>query len=140
MSLHRKVDDIFSRVYYKIYCFGKDISQKKELSGCKSGKISKSQKREAEKYYIPYGKIDTCYHDFYYAVTGKFDPRYIPNNLFYKYIDTFYGNKKKTSGLENKCLYEQLFPNMKHPKKYAYRMNGFWYDSENNFRGRLSEN
>ena len=80
-------------------------------------------------YYKPYFTINPIYHEFYTEKTGVFDLRYIPNDLYYSRINSFYNNTTMAKVLDNKCFYTRIFGNHCHyPRTLAYRMNHFWYD------------
>lgn len=64
---------------------------------------------------------------FYINKTGLFSEIYIPDNLYYTLIDTFYNNHKFADYLDNKCLYDVLLAGVKQPVSVAKRMNQIWY-------------
>lgn len=136
MSLKGCIDDIQSFIYYHIYRVGKTYTQRKELEQFDTKNVlTIEQKREAKRFFCAYEKISIKYHNFYYNRTGVWNAKYIPNDFFFRNVDIFYGNKRRSKGLENKCLYEKLFPQCLHPLKYACRINGYWYNSMNELLG-----
>lgn len=80
-------------------------------------------------YYKPYQAINPIYHEFYTEKSGVFDVRYIPNDLYYSHINSFFNNPTMAKVLDNKCFYTRIFGNhCQYPRTLAYRMNHFWYD------------
>ena len=86
-------------------------------------------RRKVLAYYGPYYPVDPVFHEFYTEKTGVFDERYIPNDCYYSYINSFYNNVGAARVLDNKCFYTRMFgERCKYPRTLAYRMNHFWYD------------
>ncbi len=75
-------------------------------------------------------KISFLFHEFYVQKSGVYDSRYIPDDLYYRYIDPYYNDWEAANYLDNKCLYDLLFPIMRQPKVVAYRQNHFWFNSK----------
>lgn len=91
--------------------------------------LTREEFRAVKEYYYPY-KVSTLNHRDMKQLTGSFSVCCIPSELYYAYIDPYFNDKKKSLGLENKCLYPRLFPGITQPDIIAYRMNGVWLDSE----------
>lgn len=80
-------------------------------------------------YYKPYYNIDPIFHEFYTEKTGVFDEKYIPNDCYYSFINSYYNDVTAALVLDNKCFYIRMFgDHCKYPRTLAYRMNHFWYD------------
>jgi len=92
--------------------------------------LTRSQFKAVQDYYYPY-KVSTFTHREMIRLNGKFRPDYMPSELYYAYIDPYLNDKSRCLGLENKCLFPRLFPGITQPECIAFRMNGFWLDSEN---------
>ena len=75
-------------------------------------------------------KISTAYHNYLKEKSGAFFREYIPENLYYSYIDPYFNNVKEARFLDNKCYYDFLFAGIAMPKTYLKRMNGMWFDAE----------
>ncbi len=92
--------------------------------------LTAAQREEVDKLYKPYYKIRYSSHTFYTAVTGVFSKYYIPNSIFRCIIDPYYNDWKMAYYLDNKCYYSKMFHEViKLPKRIAYRLGYFWYDS-----------
>ena len=92
--------------------------------------LSQYEKKEISNFYKKYFdiKINPHFHQFYKAATGQFDIRYIPDDLYYSYIDPYYNNWENGVNMDNKVLYRIYFPDVKQPELVCYRHNGIWFD------------
>lgn len=93
--------------------------------------LTRNQKKEIDSIYSSYKKVSYIYNQFYTTAAGVFSPLYMPDFLYYTYIDTFYNDWDKAKYLDHKGLYLKLFPHIKQPNVLAIRMNGFWYTADN---------
>lgn len=93
--------------------------------------LTRKQVNEVRQYYRPY-KVSTFTHRFVLGITGNFRPDILPEEMHFAYIDPFYNDRKRSAGLENKCLFERLLPGIKQPDTILSRMNRFWYDKDGN--------
>ncbi len=88
-------------------------------------KLSKEQIKQIDSFWKPYTK-HICYkwHEFFYSITGVFDPRYIPEDLMLTDIEGCLNDWSAAHGVDNKNYYEFYFPEIKHPKVAFRRMRG----------------
>ena len=56
------------------------------------GKLTNNQKNNIKKVFQKVPSFSYASHKFYTIATGKFFPNYMPDSLFYQYIDPFYNN------------------------------------------------
>lgn len=94
--------------------------------------LTKDEIRQIEQFYKPYfGKILMGWHDLFKELTGKFYPEYMPEDLYYTKIDTFYNDWQKGIQLDDKGYYERLFCKspFRLPTQICVRINGFWLDA-----------
>ena len=115
------------KVQYRLYNETKTIAS--HLRG--DVQLSKEQKKQIKDYYSPYFKVDKhtyTAHLYYLQKTGVFDVKYVPDPIWYAYIDPFFNNWTLDKYLDNKCFYSRIFPNIKMPRNLFYRINGFWYN------------
>lgn len=94
------------------------------------GGLTKNQIKQIQEVFFQYHKVDTCYHEYYTKMYGSFSPNFIPNDLYFNYIDNFYNDRKKAVVLENKCYFKRMFPTVRQPEIVCYRLNKFWYSAE----------
>ena len=101
----------------------------KIVSGNVTTHLPSDKVEECKNYYKPYYPLNVCFHEFYTEKTGQYDPRYLPDDLYYGVIDRYFNNHKMAAVIDNKCFYPRMFGTVcKQAKLYAYRMNGYWYD------------
>lgn len=87
--------------------------------------LTRREVKQIRAYYAPY-KVSTLSHRKIKAVTGRFSPAYLPEEMFYGYIDPYFNNRSRAKGLENKALFDRLYPGIPMPKTLACRINGYW--------------
>lgn len=93
-------------------------------------KLSKAQKKQIQDFYGPYRRVTHLYHQVYTNEYGKFFPEYLPDELFYTDIDRFYNGREEARYLDNKCYYQQIFPNIRQPKMVAMHCGNNWLDEQ----------
>ena len=92
--------------------------------------LSKQQYDEAIRFYHKYAKIDGSDHAFYTSCTGIFSVKYLPDWIYYGYIDAHFNDWDYAVKLDNKCFYSVMFPKCNHPDTIAYRVNGMWFSAD----------
>lgn len=98
------------------------------LSALGGGELKSDQINAVEDLFGSYGNCPLVFHKFYTKATGEFNVRYMPDSLYYKYIDPYYNDWDRALYLDNKAYYRSMFPGAKQPRLITYRLNGFWYD------------
>ncbi|MBD5311275.1 MAG: hypothetical protein HDS13_03820 [Bacteroides sp.] len=84
-----------------------------------------------QKFYSKYNlTINPVFHQFYKYCKGTISPEYIPDDLYYTYIDPFFNDWVLAKYLDNKTFYHQLFPTIPQPKTVVYRQNLYWFNSD----------
>lgn len=100
------------------------------------GGLTKQQEEEIIKYYKPYVSLkETMGHEWYTKMTGNYFVNYIPDWLWFAYIDPFYNDVDMGPKMGNKCFFENMFPGCAQPVNLGCRANGIWYT---NTRGVMS--
>ncbi len=87
--------------------------------------LTSEQSKAVRRFYYPY-KVSTFTHREMLNATGEFHAEYLPEEMFFAFIDPYLNSHKQAVGLENKCLFDKLFPGIRQPKTVALRMNGIW--------------
>lgn len=88
--------------------------------------LSKEQISLIKAFWKPYSTRFTMnYHKLYTTVTGKFDVRYIPDDLFYSVFNPYFNENH--SALENKSYFPLLF-DCKMPNVAFHKINGCYLD------------
>lgn len=92
-------------------------------------KISKSEKEEIRNYWNKYYKNVNLYpHTLYYNLNGIKDVRYIPDHLYYRYIDPYFNNMKYNEAFEDKNYYDMWFKDLKRPNTIIHNIGGIFYN------------
>ena len=94
--------------------------------------LTQSEREQVKAFYSPYFKPKLTSHQFYKEKTGVFCVNYVPDYIWYGYIDPYYNDWKLDKYIDNKCYYHRIFPNVKMPQLFYYRLNGFWFDGKDN--------
>lgn len=92
--------------------------------------ITPEYKKQIEEYWKPFHKVNTRYHAWYSSRNSIFDPRYIPDNLYYTIIDQYFNNRKYGWGVNDKNYYSLWFPDVKQPKTVIRKVNNIFYDAD----------
>ena len=87
-------------------------------------------KKQIEKYWKPYHKVDTRYHAWYSSRNGIYDPRYIPDDLYYTFIDQHFNNRKYGWGVNDKNYYSLWFQDVKQPEVVVRKINHIFYSAD----------
>lgn len=74
--------------------------------------------------------FDINFTRFYTAMNGEFSKYYIPDNLYYSYIDMHFNNSVFSPGVDIKAFYEIINPNLKMAKTTFRKLNGSCYSSD----------
>lgn len=90
--------------------------------------LDRQQSKKVREFWDRYCRIQFYGHEFYLEKTGLFDPRFIPDSIYYCIIDRFLNNNEAEKWIDNKCYYPRIFFGCKMPEVIAYRLNGFWYN------------
>ena len=91
-------------------------------------KLNEKEKREVDKIFGPYMKVTYKFHEYYSGNTGVFSPLYMPDDLYYNYVDRYYNDWEKATLFDNKCLYADYFTGVRMPKTLLLKMNGILFD------------
>ena len=98
----------------------------------KKFKLTKQEKKEIKQFWKPYCRISTKWARYYVAKNGQFDPRYIPNDLYYTKIDQHFNSRKLGYGFNDKNYYSKIFAEIKQPEVIVRKINSLIYDGKYN--------
>lgn len=103
--------------------------------------LSKAQISEIKNYYSSFGfqNIKTSWHELCTHIRGKFHRQYIPEDLFYNFIEPGLNMFDMHPGLTDKNLLNRLFKGVKQPEIIAKNVNGFYLDSSDDSLVELDE-
>ena len=89
--------------------------------------LTKEMEKQVKSFWGQYKSVSTIYHNFYTEKSGQFYKEYIPDEIYYNYIQPHFNNYRLAKALDNKCYYHKMFRGIAQPKLVAFRLNGFWY-------------
>lgn len=122
--------------YYK-FLFLKDA---KRIIGNKPFLRDKEFEKESKAYWKEKTNIviNPIWHSFYSHCNGIKDVRYVPENIYYAYIEPFYNKKQFSQCCDDKCYYSERFPEYvlrergKRPNTILRNISGLFYDNDFN--------
>jgi len=96
--------------------------------------LTVEQRKLIHDYFKPYFKPTYIAHNYFTEVSGKFYVNYIPHDQYFKTIDPYFNDWNRAKYMANKCLTRRLFKlkDGEMPRHICCRMNGIWYDTEDN--------
>lgn len=74
-------------------------------------------------------KVKTEYISLYNKYNSKFDPRYIPDNMYFSEIDTYFNNAVDSIAIDDKNLYDFYFHDVNLPKTIARKVSDSYLDA-----------
>lgn len=134
MAISKKIKEFYNNFWDKPELFvANRISDLQEFLYLrkyidKTHRLTKEQKKQIKEYWKPYAKISTNWCRYYSAKNGKFDPKYIPNTLYYTKIDQYFNNRKLGYGFNDKNYYSLIFPDISQPKTLVRKIDNLLYD------------
>lgn len=130
----------FSRfIYQKIDLFMEARQARKacrnQLATVKGGYQGSDQLFQSEviPFWSKYGiKPKKMWFDLYCFKDGKYDPRYIPEEIYWREIYPALNETSFRHAYTDKCFYNQLFPYLKQPRTILKNSNGCFFDGSGN--------
>lgn len=129
IKLKKMYDDFFENLsQLSKECFRIDSQEiyYKEIKN-----LTKKQQKEIYDYWNKYtDDFDISYHKYYIDRSGKFDVRFIPDDLFVGYIDGVLNNRHIEPGVADKNYFDLYLKDFKMPKTYVRLINGIYEDCD----------
>lgn len=75
-------------------------------------------------------KPKKMWYDLYCYKDSKYDPRYIPGDVYWQKIYPAFNNQKFRQAYTDKCFYSQLFPYLKQPRTIIKNSNNCFLDGD----------
>lgn len=111
-------------------CFRIDA---KELFSKNVKELTQEQTEKIYNYWKKYtDDFQIDYHKYYIDRTGKFDERFIPDDLFVAYIDGYLNNRAIEPGIADKNYFDLYLKGFKLPETYIHLINGIFEDKDYN--------
>ena len=92
--------------------------------------LSKDEERLIRSFYEGAPRTDMIYHRVFKGRTGVCDPAFMPDDLYYGYIEPYYNDREAARYLDNKALYYTLFRGAKLPEAICVRVGSLWFDGQ----------
>lgn len=91
--------------------------------------LSSDEAKALADYWKPFLKKQSdAYYRRYKGLNIPFDPRYIPEDMMFMYIDRYFSDREAAKYEDDKCRYYKMFPGIPAPKAYAFFIGGKWFD------------
>ena len=124
--LKNYLTDNLPKIFYRT-AFNKKISQAKYIQHYK---LSPDYRSEIITFWEPYDNINLLWHRAFSAISGIQDPRYIPEDIFYKKIEPTLNRYDLAPAYIDKNMTDKIFYAYKRPKTLLRNMNGSYYDAD----------
>lgn len=134
MAVSKKAKGLYTGFFDGIETFAantiSDIQEKRYLKKYldKSACLTPEQEKQIKEFWAPYCKVSPKWALYYSAKNGKFDPRYIPNTLYYTKIDQHFNARKLGYGFNDKNYYSRIFSTVKQPTTVVRNIGGLLFD------------
>lgn len=134
MAVSKRLKDIYTGFFDGIETFAanriSDIQEERNLRKYidKDALLTPEQEQQVRNFWAPYCKVSPKWALYYSSKNGKFDPRYIPNTLYYTKIDQHFNSRKLGYGFNDKNYYSRMFPNVKQPITVVRNIGGLFFD------------
>ena len=96
----------------------------------RSASLTPEQEKRIKEFWTPYCKVSPKWALYYSAKNGKFDPRYIPNTLYYTKIDQHFNARKLGYGFNDKNYYSRIFSTVKQPHTLVRNIGGGYFNDQ----------
>ena len=138
MAVSKRAKELYMNFFDGMETFAanriSDFQEKRYLQRYldKNAKLTPEQEAQIREFWAPYCKISPKWALYYSSKNGKFDPRYIPNTLYYTKIDQHFNARKLGYGFNDKNYYSRIFPTVKQPVTVVRNIGGLLFDEQYN--------
>lgn len=94
--------------------------------------LSKEETEKVREYYKDCPGFSMLFHQVYAGRTGHNDPSFMPDNLYYGYIEPYYNDREAARYIDNKTYYDILFSGENMPETIVMRSGRLWFDGKHN--------
>ncbi|MBO6108941.1 MAG: hypothetical protein J6P16_06015, partial [Eubacterium sp.] len=88
--------------------------------------LTKEQEDQIREYYRGCPDFSTIYNRVCTARSGVFYPNYMPDDLYYGYIEPYYVDREAARYIDNKTFYYSIFAGEKMPELIVMRQGTLW--------------
>lgn len=136
MAVNKKVKRLFTNFFERPEIFAANMisnfQERRSLARFRNRSyvLSKEQRKAIDEFWKPYCKVSSAWAAYYCGCNGNFDPRYIPNDIYYSKIDQHFNSRRLGYGFNDKNYYSKIFDGIKQPKTLLRKINGLLFDAE----------
>ena len=136
MAVNKKLKNIYNKIWEKPELFAANtILKVQEKSKMKKYldpefHLSEDEKYQIKEFWKPFYNISSDWCAYYYSQNGIFDPRYIPNDLYFTKIDQYFNSRKLGWGFNDKNYYSLIFPDVCQPKVLIRKIGSLLFDEK----------
>lgn len=123
--LKNYLHDNLPKIFYRT-AFNKKIRRAEYIQHFK---LSSDYIDEIVSFWEPYENVNLLWHKAFSAISGIQDPRYIPEDIFYKKIEPTLNRYDLAPAYVDKNMSDKLFHAFKRPQTLLRNMNGLYYDA-----------
>ena len=97
--------------------------------------LTAQEKAEIDSFWAEYGVriLNYDYYRMFYHVTGKHDPRFIPDSIAHRVLLPYYNDAEKMRAYVDKNMFQRLLPDMPFPKMFGQCMNGHFFGPDGRY-------
>lgn len=138
MKVSKRYRDLYNKIFdgtaVKAENFAVTFLNRRQVKHFVKGtpKLTRDQKKATKSYWKPYCKVNLNWFRYFTFMTGKFDPRYIPEELIQTKIDQHFNSRKLAYGYNDKNNYSLIFNKFKQPKTIVRKIDSLLFDEEYN--------
>ena len=112
--------------------FKKELEKVRKKSPIKMKSLDSSQLKQINAFYDGFGfhGVDTRWHEYLYAVTGRHFVNYIPENFYHCTIEPLY--TRGSADLEDKAIMSRMLPGIRMVPNVLTNTNGVLFDESDN--------
>lgn len=74
-------------------------------------------------------KVKKDYFSLYNRYNTTFDPRYIPDNIYFSEVDTYFNDATDSKAIDDKNLYDLYFHDVRYPKTIVRKISDSYLDA-----------
>ena len=111
-----------NKIYFKFLVPFKYIKQNK--------KIDKKYKKDIKEYWKKYIKISTNYHKLYSDCNGIKSVKYIPDYVWYYWIEYYFNKVEYAPAIDDKNYYDSLLIDVKQPETVIKNVDNVFLDNK----------
>ena len=131
-QIKKMISVAFHSLKYKKIKKSTDKQFKKISEGVNLKHLTENQKQEIKSYFKSKLGVDvsTKWHELAYSLTGIYDKRILPNDLYVGYIQPALIDYRMKMAYDDKNLFSRLLPFANYPRKIVQCANGFFYNAD----------